>query len=639
MKAILKKELIVDRPIVFLCGPYYNGSNPHDRRALLRQYFWNELGGKVLPLIIDDFLSKENLEGFHLKLSLLEEILAGISRKTLIFLDTISAASEMGLFLNHAFKNKSIILLPKKTDIINDNVGIFAQNVFKQNDHAECIYYRPSIILNTVATGYTTEFYGFINDKIPSSIEKYLKDDFELGEYEEDWDINPTPLNGEVEVKIPIRQLFYIVASIVYDQYQKVLHTPGACNDTLFNCDEILNVVNDAVTNYLADYKNTDISAKIRVKTEFEESLNNIIYHIVSFIFIFHKRSSSKGYQIIAEKKNRSVSYFSGNNPLEVFKINREDISLLRHSKEHPDIYFVRKRLSINGKKRDLIKYSEDKNGKKIRYVHQKILNNLKNVYQQHRLSFAYKTGGSIKKCAMMHIHSYDFIKYDISKFFNSIDLKVLTIQFLNEFEIDSRYFSKTREYLECFFIYGRLPLGLVLSPLLSDIYMKNFDEILEEKCKPFGWIYTRYADDLLISSDKPIDKDKEDHIEKEIIELLFNIRLRLNDKKKRHVILDHEGKYVKYIGIYIIKGSNSNTLSVGRTYINHIAKEILDYYEEHYFQSFYDSSEENLDLIYKRQMIIGRIGFLKTIEGDKGINRLKNRLKKHIVIRSNKFV
>ena len=113
MKAVLKDELVIDRPIIFLCGPYYDGKNEHDRRALLREYFLKSLGGKVLPLIIDDFLSTENLKGFHLKLPLLEEILARISRKTIIFLDTISAASEMGLFMNHAFKNKSLILLPK----------------------------------------------------------------------------------------------------------------------------------------------------------------------------------------------------------------------------------------------------------------------------------------------------------------------------------------------------------------------------------------------------------------------------------------------------------------------------------------------------------------------------------------------
>ena len=38
MKAILKEKLTIDRPIVFLCGPYYDGKNDHDRRALVRSY-------------------------------------------------------------------------------------------------------------------------------------------------------------------------------------------------------------------------------------------------------------------------------------------------------------------------------------------------------------------------------------------------------------------------------------------------------------------------------------------------------------------------------------------------------------------------------------------------------------------------
>ena len=42
------------------------------------------------------------------------------------------------------------------------------------------------------------------------------------------------------------------------------------------------------------------------------------------------------------------------------------------------------------------------------------------------------------------------------------------------------------------------------------------------------------------------------------------------------------------------------------------------------------------LDVFYK---IIGKIGFLKTIEGERGIRRLSARLRNHMTISSDRFI
>lgn len=642
MKAILKEKLSIDRPIVFLCGPYYDGKNEHDRRALLRKYFINDLDGKVLPLIIDDFLSDDNLKGFHLELPLLEEILARISRKTFIFLDTISAASEMGLFLNHAFKNKSVVLLPKQSDVIQKQVGVFAQNVISQNANADCLYYRPSITLSTVATGYTSEYYGFINDIIPKDIADYLKNDTDLKGYRDRWSIKKKDDSSETGyiVKLPIRQLFYIVVSIVYDYYLKVLHSSKLCDDSLFNCVEIIRLVKEAIYNYFNDYTNGPLPSKITIETEFSESLDSIVYHMVSFVFIYHLRSSSRGYQIIADNANRSVLYIDGKTPHEVFGLNKEEVELLKKSRLDPEQFFIRKEYVINGKKRELVKYSNDDPGKQIRIIHKKVLKNLKSLYNQHDLSFAYKEGVSIKNCIQTHINNRDFIKYDISKFFNSIDLKILLELFMKEFHINKRYNLLTRDYLENFFPFGKLPLGLVVSPLLSDIYMKDFDFMLEAFCNNNGWIYTRYADDILISSRELFDQNDEDTLDKNLKEQLSTKKLRLNEKKKLHIFLDSEGKSVKYVGIYIVRSFIGNYLSVGKKYINEVAKEILTYYHDRESMISMDQPLENdSNLVYRRKRLIGKIGFLKNIEGERGLQRLADRLKKHMIVDSDMFI
>ena len=349
---------------------------------------------------------------------------------------------------------------------------------------------------------------------------------------------------------------------------------------------------------------------------------------MVSFIFIYHKRSSSRGFHIVAEEENRSVVFTNGNNPRQVFGINQHDFDLLIYSKKEPEKFFTRKKLVVNGKKRELVKYSDDEFGEQIRGVHERILRNLTTIYEQHKLSYAYKEGASIKSCAMMHTGSYDFVKYDISKFFYSIDLKVLLTLFMQEFQIDKRYATLTREYLESFFVFGKLPLGLVLSPLLSDVYMKNFDYEIEDYCKPRAWVFTRYADDILVSSSQIISPDEEARFESTMNSLLDLKKLRLNNDKKVHIALDNEGKYVKYIGVSIVKGTSGNYLSVGKKYIFQVAKEIMKYIDQ--------SKEQGMDEFVTvdtgtRQMVLGKISFIRFIEGKRGINRLNVRLKKYL--------
>ena len=62
MGYILRDKIVIRRPIVFLCGPYYQKSNRTDRRNIMRKCFKDNFGDSVLPLIIDDFLTEENIK-------------------------------------------------------------------------------------------------------------------------------------------------------------------------------------------------------------------------------------------------------------------------------------------------------------------------------------------------------------------------------------------------------------------------------------------------------------------------------------------------------------------------------------------------------------------------------------------------
>ena len=92
MAYVLKDKIKIDKPIVFLCGPYYKDSDKSDRRKILQDFFIEKFSKQCLPLIIDDFLTKENIGDDSVSIQLLEEIFAGISQRTYIFLDPMSSA-------------------------------------------------------------------------------------------------------------------------------------------------------------------------------------------------------------------------------------------------------------------------------------------------------------------------------------------------------------------------------------------------------------------------------------------------------------------------------------------------------------------------------------------------------------------
>ena len=75
MAYILKDEIKINKPIIFLCGPYYNDLDKSDRRKILQDFLLENFPKKCLPLIIDDFLTKENIGDNEISIQLLEEII------------------------------------------------------------------------------------------------------------------------------------------------------------------------------------------------------------------------------------------------------------------------------------------------------------------------------------------------------------------------------------------------------------------------------------------------------------------------------------------------------------------------------------------------------------------------------------
>lgn len=139
----------------------------------------------------------------------------------------------------------------------------------------------------------------------------------------------------------------------------------------------------------------------------------------------------------------------------------------------------------------------------------------------------AYQKGCSIKNHAQTHVLSRYFLHVDISKFFPSIHPSHLSpilfsSSFFSDPSIDKsesiRLINKICFKKDC------LSIGAVSSPVISNIILYSFDNQLLDYCQSHDLIYSRYADDIYISSKKYIDISVLDLIESELSKLGFQV-------------------------------------------------------------------------------------------------------------------
>lgn len=126
--------------------------------------------------------------------------------------------------------------------------------------------------------------------------------------------------------------------------------------------------------------------------------------------------------------------------------------------------------------------------------------------------AMAYVRGRSIYSHAELHSGNHFLLKMDFRDFFPSITPRLLesAVEQLNRFnETDLSVLSNLLFRFDRTSKSLRLSIGAPSSPHLSNVVMLRFDEKISEYCHTQGVIYSRYADDLAFSTDKPRTLDE----------------------------------------------------------------------------------------------------------------------------------
>jgi hypothetical protein len=244
--------------------------------------------------------------------------------------------------------------------------------------------------------------------------------------------------------------------------------------------------------------------------------------------------------------------------------------------------------IKTKNKTRKIITYRSDDCD--LRVYHQKIYDFLEEKFVPSIFTKGYVKGRSIYHNALSHMYNDYFIMLDIKDFFPHICHKQLSEKILHEINLIKPNQISKKECNDivkfCSVSSRGIPLGFVTSPILSNIYLKEFDCIFYGKLKKLGLnnvIYTRYADDIAVSF-RCEDEKKNDEIESKIINsaaaILSRYGLQLNAHKTRSYNMNISN-HVKITGVNITKTDiGKRKLTVGRSIKNELFWDAINCFE-----------------------------------------------------------
>lgn len=202
----------------------------------------------------------------------------------------------------------------------------------------------------------------------------------------------------------------------------------------------------------------------------------------------------------------------------------------------------------INVKDRVVVRQS-DKLKKYLRFVDRTILRSLA---KDDEVVHSFIKEKSTFTAVQAHVESKYYFLADIKEFYQSIKRKdVVNILERNQAEIPIVDIAEYINYLSCVTTYkDTLPIGLSTSPQLSNAFLFDFDREVKAYCIENSLIYTRYADDIIISGDNmDVIAILSDRIQG-MLQLYGSSYFSLKESKTR---ITWKGNKVKILGLVIL--------------------------------------------------------------------------------------
>lgn len=199
-------------------------------------------------------------------------------------------------------------------------------------------------------------------------------------------------------------------------------------------------------------------------------------------------------------------------------------------------------------------------------YIIQK--NILENFLSKIELPLCVK--GFIKKGSYInylkkHTNKKYYLRMDIKHFFDSISREQI-LENLNEY-IQNQWILN--DVIEICTLHDKVPQGAITSPSISNIVFRRIDQRITKYCQKFNITYTRYADDLLFSSNE-FDFKKQKWFYKKIKYILNSEGFESNYSKK-HIESDKI-----CLGGYVVE----KDIHLSRKKLNNLNK-ILYYFKD----------------------------------------------------------
>lgn len=612
------EKLSVSRPLVFLCGPYYDPKNPKDRRLILRNWIdknWTERGAPTsgdkihaYPIVIDDLLNVSTIASRGLKVNLVEEILSRCAYRTYIFLDTMSTSYEFGEFTNYAF-------------------GEHAVRVFLDEEYASRIncpigdYLKLSIGngLNTYVANYNAKGYLFFpNDKLPSEIIKIINQDSPLlPSYKRDYPIqfvsaamaahrefglfSYRQIAGTGFEFIADPKTWFYFMSLVQSKNIHIdlanIHSPADRDYQVF----MSLVKQEASTSFCCMERTMDkpgfFLGNNSVKLSCSVFGEEFFYHAATLLGIIkqHAPASPTGVSYISQLPNE-IGRFSCEGLDFYFPSYKRLLARIDKSESVIQNGVKSKTLTIKSKKRNIICYAPNKYGHDLRALHSAIQSVFLSILPTSIHSFAYKEGQNTLSCLKQHEGNLFFAKFDISKYFESITRRsvlkkcLALIQTSREEKTELGAFRLCRISLEVVekeidkilkpLFFSRLshdfgggkyksylPIGYASSPKISDFYLRDLDEMMGSTK---GLKYTRYADDILLSS------NDQKLLEEGCLALRNALKmedLEINEKKVMKKSLANIGDSIHFLGINLVRREEGYSYTISQRYLLETSK------------------------------------------------------------------